>query len=117
MKNGNIINSFKNAISGIVLSITKEKNMIVHFVIMLIIIILGLYYEIRIYEWLTCIILFSLVIGSELINTSIENTVDLCSPEINQLAKIAKDTAAGAVLVFSFASVVCGIIIFIPYIF
>ncbi len=116
MKNGSLGKSFKNAFVGIYSGIVKEKNMVIHVIIMLFVIIAGIYFGIEKYEWLTCIILFSLVLGSELINTSIENTVDICSPEINKVAKIAKDTAAGAVLIFSIAAFISGIIIFLPYV-
>ena len=50
----------------------------------------------------------------ELINTAIENTVDLITKENNQQAKIAKDVAAGAVLVSAIVSSVIGLMIFIP---
>ncbi len=117
MKNKNILSSLKNALNGICIVVVKEINMIVHIIIMSLVIILGLYYSIKTYEWLTCIILFSLVIGSEIFNTSIENVVDIASPKYSELAKISKDTSAGAVLIFATASVICGLIIFVPYIF
>ena len=55
-----------------------------------------------------------LVISLELVNTAIEAVVDLCTQEYHPLAKIAKDTAAGAVLISAIASVVIGLIIFVP---
>ena len=58
--------------------------------------------------------LFGLVIGAETINTSIEATVDLACPKKDPLAKIAKDTASGAVLVFALTAAISGLIIFIP---
>ncbi len=115
MKNESILLSFKNAFRGIFSGIKKERNMLIHVIAMLTVIICGLLFEIKVYEWLVCVLLFALVIGCELINTAIENTVDICSPEYNELAKIAKDTSAGAVLIFAIASVICGLIIFIPY--
>ncbi len=117
MKNESILLSFKNAFRGIFSGIRKERNMLIHVIAMLTVIICGMLFKIEVYEWLICILLFALVIGSELINTAIENTVDICAPEYNELAKIAKDTSAGAVLVFALTSVVCGLIIFIPHFF
>lgn len=58
--------------------------------------------------------LFGLVISLELVNTAIEITVDICSPNINNKAKKAKDTSAGAVLVSAIMSSIIGLIIFIP---
>lgn len=117
MKNKNIIKSFKYAFLGINEAIIKERNMKIHFTIMILVIILGFVYRISSFEWTSCLICFSLVIGSEMINTAIENTVDLVTKEINQYAKLAKNIAAGAVLVNALISAVIGFIIFIPKIF
>ena len=62
-------------------------------------------------------ILFGLVISLELVNTAIENVVDLVTMEKKPKAKIAKDVAAGAVLVSAIFSAIIGLIIFIPKIF
>lgn len=66
-------------------------------------------------EWCICLLLFALVISLELVNTAVEAVVDLVTEERKPLAKIAKDTAAGAVLFASLAAVIIGCIIFIPY--
>ena len=55
-----------------------------------------------------------MVISLELVNSAIEATVDIAMPEINEKAKVAKDVAAGAVLVSAIASAIIGLIIFIP---
>ena len=81
---------------------------------MILVIILGLVLNISYFEWLICLILFGLVIATEMINTSIEAVVDLTCKEINPLAKIAKDTASGAVLIFALTSVITGLLIFLP---
>lgn len=109
-----IINSFKYAFQGIFTSFKEEKNMKIHFFIMLIVIIAGVLLKINKAEWITCIILFGFVISSELFNTAIEKTVDLAMPDINPKAKIAKDVSAGAVLIEAICSVVVGLIIFVP---
>ena len=59
-------------------------------------------------------ILIGLVIAFELINTVVEVIVDMVEPRYNPLAKVAKDTAAGAVLVMAVISAVVGLIIFLP---
>ncbi len=109
-----LINSFKYAVEGIMYAFKYEQNIIVHTLVMILVIILGLTLKISIFEWLICLILFGLVIATEMINTSIEAVVDLVSPKIHPLAKIAKDTASGAVLIFALTSVVAGLIIFLP---
>lgn len=107
-------NSFKYAIEGIIYAFKYEQNIIVHTLVMIIVIILGITLKISVFEWLICLILFGLVIATEMINTSIEATVDLACDKKHPLAKVAKDTASGAVLVFALTSIVAGIIIFLP---
>ncbi len=114
MKNKNMIISFQHAFSGIIWVIQSERNMKIHFLIMFMVIFFGCFLHIHLSEWIICIILFGLVIAAECFNTSIERIVDLCSPNQNQLAKIAKDTSAGAVLIFAIISVIIGLIIFLP---
>ena len=81
---------------------------------MVLVIISGFIFKISITEWIICIVLFGLVITAELINTAIETTVDIVMPEKNEKAKLAKDIAAGAVLVSAITSAIIGIIIFLP---
>ena len=64
--------------------------------------------------YIICLILFGLVISLELVNTAVESTVDLVTEEKRPLAKKAKDTAAGAVLVSAIAAAIIGLMIFIP---
>ena len=59
--------------------------------------------------------LFGLILSLELVNTALEAVVDLVTKEKKPLAKIAKDTAAGAVLVSAIAAAIIGCIIFVPY--
>ena len=58
--------------------------------------------------------MIGLVVATELINTSIEATIDLITDQINPIAKVAKDTAAAAVLVFGFVALITGLVIFVP---
>ena len=109
-----LIKSFKYAFEGIFTGIKKEQNMKIHIVIMILVIIFGILFKISKIEWIICIALFGLVISMELINTAIENTVDLITKEKNKKAKIAKDVDAGAVLVSAIASAIIGLMIFVP---
>ena len=110
----NFLRSFKYAFEGILTGIKEEQNMKIHISIMILVIIFGIILKISKIEWIICIILFGLVISMELINTAIENVVDLITKEKNEQAKIAKDVAAGAVLVSAIASAIIGLIIFVP---
>lgn len=117
LKKESMFNSFYYAFSGIVLGFKQERNMQVHFFIMFFVIIFGFLLKISLTEWMICIILFGLVIALEYINTSIESAVDIATSKYHEKAKIAKDTAAAAVLIASLVSVIVGLIIFIPKIF
>lgn len=109
-----IRNSFKYAIEGIWTSFKTERNMKIHIFIMILVIIAGIILKINKSEWIICIILFAIVIGSELFNTSIETIVDMVMPEKNEKAKIAKDVSAGAVLVVAIGVAIIGLVIFVP---
>ena len=109
-----IRNSFKYTIEGIWTSFKTERNMKIHIFIMILVIIAGIILKINKSEWIICIILFAIVIGSELFNTSIETIVDMVMPEKNEKAKIAKDVSAGAVLVVAIGAAIIGLVIFVP---
>lgn len=122
MKSSNILSSFKYAITGIKDSYI-ERNLKIQVVAMILVIIVGFIVQLNSIEWTTCIILFALVIGGELFNTAIENTIDFIeknrngNPEtldVDENARKAKDISAGAVLILSIAAAIIGLIIFVP---
>lgn len=114
VKTKKLINSFKYAWEGIVSSFKTERNMKIHILVMLIVILAGIWLKLSGFEWLICVLLFAVVISSELFNTAIETIVDMVMPYKNEKAKLAKDVSAGAVLIVAIAAVVIGGIIFIP---
>ncbi|MCD7894176.1 MAG: diacylglycerol kinase family protein [Erysipelotrichaceae bacterium] len=107
--------SFQYAFEGILTCIKKERNIKIHLVMMVLVIICGFIFSLTKIEWMICILLFALVISLEILNTAIEAIVDLCSPSYHPLAKIAKDCGAGAVLVSAIAAAIIGLMIFIPH--
>ena len=109
-----LLKSFYYAFQGIKVNILTERNLAIHFLVMLLVIVCGFVFKISVTEWLISILLFGFVITLELMNTAIETAIDICMPEINPKAKLAKDTSAGAVLVVAIVAVVIGIIIFGP---
>lgn len=106
--------SFFHAIDGIVYAIRYEHNMIIIFICSVLVLILGMLLNLSPQEWLFCILIIGLIMATELINSAIEAVVDLASPKLHPLAKIAKDTASGATLIFCLISLIGGIIIFLP---
>lgn len=109
-----LINSFKYAFEGILYAFKYEQNLTVHACATILVIVFGFIYNISLVEWLVIFLIIGLVIATELINTSIEATIDLITDQTHPLAKVAKDTAAGAVLVFGFTAIIIGCIVFIP---
>ena len=110
-----ITESFGYAFEGILTGIRNERNMKIHCVAIIFVTLAGTLFQITATQWCICLLLFALVISLELVNTAVEAVVDLVTEERKPLAKIAKDTAAGAVLFASLAAVIIGCIIFIPY--
>ena len=108
------IRSFGYAGRGIKTVFTSEANMKIHLVIAAGVIICGFAFKINATEWSLCLLCMALVIGGEMMNTAIENVVDLASPEFHPLAGKAKDIAAGAVLICAIISVIIGLLIFAP---
>ncbi len=107
-------NTFVCAIDGIKSAIKTERNLKIHCIITIIVIIAGLIFKISPLEWCICLLCIGLVISAELINTAIETTVDMYTREKNELAGRAKDIAAGAVFIMSIFPAIIGIIIFLP---
>ncbi|CAM3160434.1 diacylglycerol kinase [Streptobacillus felis] len=114
MKNNKVsqIDSFNNAINGILHAISTELHMKIHIFFAIFVLILSLIIDISKFEIIILIIMITLVIFSELINTAVEKIVDLVSPEYNEIAKFAKDVAAGAVLVNAIGAIGVGYLIF-----
>ena len=109
-----LINSFKYAIEGFISSFKTERNMKIHVLAMILVIILGFYLKINLIEWCIVTIIIALVITAELFNTAIETIVDMICPEKNPKAKLAKDISAAAVLALAIGAIIIGTIIFIP---
>lgn len=109
-----LIKSFEYAFSGVIAGIKTERNMMIHYSALGLVVVFGITLKISVTEWCICLILCALVISMELVNTAVEAVVDLVTHDKKRRAKIAKDTAAGAVLIAAITAAVIGGIIFIP---
>ena len=112
MRGRKIIETFNCAIDGVIYTLKSERNMKIHYFIGLIILFLSLFFDLSRLEMISLFFAISLVVISEMINTAIEKSIDLFTKEYSEFAKIAKDVAAGAVLIASLNSIVVGYIIF-----
>lgn len=106
--------AFSCAWSGVVQTLLRERNMKIHLAIA--VVALALCAVLPVAEWgiVAVVVCIGTVMAFECANTAIEATVDLVSPEWNELAKLAKDASAGATLIVSAMSVVVGAIVYIP---
>lgn len=111
---GDLLHSFAHAFDGVLSALKTERNLVIHFAIAALVTALAFVLRCSAAEWYVLIMLFGLVIAAELVNTAIETVINLVSPQYHPLAKLAKDTAAGAVLVMAVAAAVIGSIIFVP---
>jgi diacylglycerol kinase len=106
--------SFFHAFQGLHWAIVTQPNFRVHLVISILVFIAGLALKISSYEWLILFLCITIGLSLELVNTSIEAVTDLVTTEHRQFAKIAKDTAAAAMLVFAMGASILAAAIFIP---
>ncbi|MBB6630507.1 diacylglycerol kinase [Clostridium algidicarnis] len=112
MKIKKLIDSFNYAIQGLIYSARTQRNMKIHLVATFLVLSACFVYDISKVELLIITITITLVIAAELINTSVESAIDATTNYYHPLAKIAKNTAAGAVLVTAINAVIVGYIIF-----
>jgi undecaprenol kinase len=113
-KNNNVWAAFKNAFLGFRYALITENNFKFHFIISFFVIFAGWIFHLSISEWCLILLTVTAVLVAELLNTAIEYTVDIASPEKRDLARRAKDVSAAAVLVTATCSVVVGLLIFLP---
>ncbi|GAB2026705.1 diacylglycerol kinase family protein [Lactovum odontotermitis] len=114
-KNANFYTSLQFALTGIFTAVKDEPNMRKHLLASVLVIIAGLVFQIGRLDWVMIFLALSLVIAMELVNSAIENVVDLAADyNFHMRAKRAKDMAAGAVLVISGFAVVVGLFVFLP---
>lgn len=104
------------AVNGIIYALRTQRHMQVHLTATVGVVALGLWFDISSIQWLFVVFAVSLVWVTELLNTGIEAVVDLCTQEYHPLAKVAKDAAAGAVLVAAINALVVAVMVFFPLI-
>lgn len=111
------LKSFQYAFAGCKHCVLKERNFIIHGCLAVVVIVAGFVYSISTTEWMIICLNIALVMGFEMLNTSIERLCNLLHPQHHPFIKIIKDVAAGAVLLAALVAAICGAIIFIPKIF
>lgn len=107
---------FVYAFYGIVHGYQTERNFRFHVFAAIVVMLLAFFFQITRVEWILIIFAIGMVMCAELLNSAIERVVDLVTEDYHELAKAAKDLAAGAVLLISITAALIGICIFVPYI-
>lgn len=109
----NLLMSFKYAWCGVQYAFSTQRNFRIHLVIGLLAMVLGVFFRVRAVEMAVLLLTIALVLVLELLNTAMESLVDLTlGQSYHELAKIAKDCAAGAVLIASLAALLVAVFIF-----
>jgi len=110
------IAGFKYAFNGLWYALRTQRNARVHVCIAILAILMGIVLHISTVEFALVFVAITGVFIAEMFNTVIELCIDLASPDYQPLAKIAKDVAAGAVLLSAMLSIVIGLFVFVPHI-
>jgi diacylglycerol kinase (ATP) len=108
--------SINNAIEGIIHAARTQSHIRLHLFATCILLLICFTLGIKTNEFMLLTILAAIVVVSEMLNSAIEVTVDIASPHHSELARIAKDIAAGAVLIAACVALIVGIFIFYPYV-
>jgi diacylglycerol kinase (ATP) len=106
--------SFVDAGRGLATVLRTEWNFRIHAVVALLVTIAGIVFRIGEGEWLAVVLSVGLVFMAEVFNTALEYLADAVHPEADQGVGMAKDAAAGGVLIAAVAAAVVGAIVFLP---
>lgn len=109
-----VFRSFSYALEGLRYALLTQRNLRIHTVMAAAALVAAYAGKFSRGEVVLLLVTITLVVGAELLNTAIEVTVDLISPEYNHLARVAKNVAAAAVLVTACNAVLVGILLFGP---
>ncbi len=116
-KNNNWFDVFANAANGCVYGLKTQKNFKIHLLLSLLVLLLAQWLQIPFERFLLLIMAIIFGFTVEMANTAFEKTVDLVTEKYNPKAKIAKDLAAGTMLMASIGLAVLGFLILLPPLF
>jgi diacylglycerol kinase (ATP) len=109
---GSLVESFNFAVEGIIHVLRTHRNMRIHVAAAVVVLVLGLVLGVSRVELVALLVSITFVLIAEMINSAIEATIDIATSSFDPLAKLAKDIAAGAVLIASLNAVVVGYLVF-----
>jgi diacylglycerol kinase len=106
--------SFGYALSGLWYAIRTQLNMRIHLSVTVVVLALGLYVGLDWIQWAVLALTIGAVLIAEMFNTVAEAALDAATPHYHPLVKVAKDVAAGAVLLIALLSILVGLLILGP---
>jgi diacylglycerol kinase (ATP) len=106
-----LLQSFNYAFEGVIHALRTQRNLRIHFAIAAAVLVLAFIYDVTRLELIALMIAIAFVLIAEMVNTAVEATIDLSTPSFDPLAKIAKDLAAGAVLIASVNAIAVGYLV------
>lgn len=112
-----LLRSFSHALSGLKYNFSHEQNFRIQLIIGVIVFFLAFYFPLSIGQRITVILLISLVLILELLNSVVERTIDLLKPKIDPGIEIIKKTMSALVFLAALTSIIIGFLIFSPFIF
>ena len=110
--NSNYLDAWKNAINGIIYATTTQKNIKIQLVLAVLVVIVSLFFDLNRAEFLCFIFTIVLILLAEMFNTAVETVVDLYVDVYHPKAKIAKDVAAGGVVITSINAIIVAYFLF-----
>lgn len=107
-----ILQSFNYATEGVIHALRTQRNLWIHFAVAAAVLIAALAFGVSKVELMLLLLAITFVLVAELVNTAIEAAVDVASTSFDPMAKLAKDIAAGAVLISALNAVAVGYLVF-----
>ena len=111
-----MIESFNFAFEGVIHVLRTQRNMRLHFAAAVVVIVVAVAVGVSKIELSVLLISIAFVLVAEMINTAVEGAIDAATTSFDPMAKLAKDVAAGAVLVAAIGSVFIGLLVFGPHV-
>jgi diacylglycerol kinase len=106
--------SFRYAVAGLAHVLRTQRNAWIHALVSLVVVLLAFWLQLNLTHWALLVIAMALVWMAEFVNSALEATVDLASPDVHPLAKVGKDVGAAAVLIAAVSAALVGLLVLGP---
>jgi len=113
-RSGSRIASFGHALAGLAHVLKTQRNAWIHALASLAVVVLALWLQLSLTHWALLFLAMAMVWMAEFVNSALEATVDLASPQVHPLAKVGKDVGAAAVLIAAASAALVGFLILGP---